>query len=157
VVSWRAFRGPGAGFAALTLLSTVAYSLFDKEAMARLDSVDVGPLPTAVVFYFLLCAGSLVFFLPLALPQVGVRGLALTLRKEWRAALAAAAVSFVGYGLILEAYRTAPASYVVAVRQSSVLFAMVLGVRLLGEGPGRARTLGAVATVVGVVLIALFP
>jgi drug/metabolite transporter (DMT)-like permease len=157
VVSWRAFRGPGAGFAALTLLSTVAYSLFDKEAMARLDSVDVGPLPTAVVFYFLLCAGSLVFFLPLALPRVGVRGLAHTLRKEWRAALAAAAVSFVGYGLILEAYRTAPASYVVAVRQSSVLFAMVLGVRLLGEGPGRARTLGAVATVVGVVLIALFP
>lgn len=157
VVSWRALRGPGAGFAYLTLLSTVAYSLFDKEAMARLDVVETGPLPAPVVFYFLLCCGSLVCFLPLALPRVGRLGMARTLREEWKAALTAAAVSFVGYGLILEAYRTAPASYVVAVRQSSVLFAMVLGVRLLREGPGPARILGALATVVGVVLIALSP
>lgn len=156
-VSWRALKGPGIGFAYLTLLSTVAYSLCDKEAMARLDAVDAGPLPAPVVFYFLLCCGSLVCFLPLALPSVGARGIALALRGEWRAALSASLVSFVGYGLILEAYRTAPASYVVAVRQSSVLFALVLGVRLLREGPGRARILGAVATVVGVVLIALFP
>jgi drug/metabolite transporter (DMT)-like permease len=157
VVSWRALKGPGAGFAYLTLLSTVAYSLFDKEAMKRLDTIDTGPLPAPVVFYFLLCCGSLVCFLPLALPRVGRQGIARTIREEWKAGLAAAAVSFVGYGLILEAYRTAPASYVVAVRQSSVLFALVLGVRLLREGPGRARTLGAVATVVGVALIALFP
>ncbi len=116
-VSWRALKGPGAGFAYLTLLSTVAYSLFDKEAMTRLDAVDTGPLPAAVVFYFLLCCGSLVCFLPLALPRVGRHGIGRTIREEWKAALAATAVSFVGYGLILEAYRTAPASYRVSTRR----------------------------------------
>ena len=39
----------------------------------------------------------------------------------------------------------APASYVVAVRQSSVLFALLFGVARLRERPGRPRILGAVA------------
>ena len=49
---------------------------------------------------------------------------------------------------------TAPASYVVAVRQTSVLFAVVLGVAVLRERPGRPRVVGAAATVLGVALIA---
>ena len=43
-----------------------------------------------------------------------------------------------------------------AVRQSSVLFAVVLGVLWLRERPGRERVVGALATVVGVALIARF-
>ena len=62
-----------------------------------------------------------------------------------------------GLLLVLKALETAPVSYVVSVRQLSVLFALVLGVVLLRERPDRARTLGAMATVVGVALIALFP
>jgi drug/metabolite transporter (DMT)-like permease len=45
---------------------------------------------------------------------------------------------------------------VVAVRQSSVLFAVALGALWLREQPSRARMLGAAATVVGVGLIATF-
>ena len=56
---------------------------------------------------------------------------------------------------ILKALETAPASYTVAVRQSSVLFVIVLGVLQLREN-GRTRILGAAATVVGVGLIALW-
>jgi drug/metabolite transporter (DMT)-like permease len=44
---------------------------------------------------------------------------------------------------------------VVAVRQSSVLFALLLGVLQLRERPGRPRILGGLATVAGVALIAL--
>jgi drug/metabolite transporter (DMT)-like permease len=152
---WRALLGPGAGFAYLTLLSTVAYSLFDKAAMGTLEGVPPG-VPTAVLFYFLLSAGSTIFFLPLALWQLTRERALETARREWRGAAAAAAVSFVGYGLILEAYRSAPASYVVAVRQASVLFALALGMFFLGERPGRMRVLGAAATVLGVILIALY-
>jgi uncharacterized membrane protein len=67
------------------------------------------------------------------------------------AALAATA----SYALILEAFRTASVSYVVAVRQSSVLFAVALGVIFLRERPSRIRVLGALATVAGVALISL--
>jgi drug/metabolite transporter (DMT)-like permease len=42
----------------------------------------------------------------------------------------------------------------VAVRQTSVLFALLLGVLWLGERPGRARVMGASLTVLGVALIA---
>ena len=156
-VSWRALVGPGIGFAYLTLLSTVAYSLFDKAAMAGLDEVALGGIPVAIAFYFLLSSGGLLCFLPLALPGLDRRGLVCTARAEWKQVAMAACAGLLGYGLILEAYRSAPASYVVAVRQTSVLFAMGFGIRLLHEGPGRARLLGATATVVGVVLIALFP
>ena len=59
--------------------------------------------------------------------------------------------------LILEAMRTAPVSYVVAVRQSSVLFAVALGVFFLRERPGRVRVIGILATLAGVALISLYP
>jgi drug/metabolite transporter (DMT)-like permease len=150
--------GRGAGFAFLTLATTVAYSLFDKAAMTGLDAVPLQtPIPRSVLVFFLLSTGGALVFLPLAANRLLTASIRETARREWRRALAAAAVSFVGYGLILEAFRSASASYVVAVRQTSVLFAVALGILLLGERPGRIRMLGAAATVLGVALIARFP
>lgn len=50
--------------------------------------------------------------------------------------------------------RTAPVSYLVAVRQTSVLFAVAMAMLTLGERPGRGRISGALASVAGVALIA---
>ena len=48
-LSLRALLAPGLGFAYLTLLATVAYSLADKQAMARLSAAPwTGPLPRSV-------------------------------------------------------------------------------------------------------------
>jgi drug/metabolite transporter (DMT)-like permease len=155
-LSWRALLGGGTGFAYLTLLTTVAYSLFDKAAMSELaTSAPEGRVPHAILFYFLLSAGSTALFTPLAALGLRARPWAETARREWPRALAAAAMSFVSYVLILQAYRVAPASYVVAVRQSSVLFAVVIGILHLRERPSRARVLGALATVAGVALIGI--
>ena len=71
--------------------------------------------------------------------------------------MAALAGSLLSYSLILQAFQTAPASYVVAVRQVSVLFALLFAVGWLRERPDRRRVVGATATVVGVVLISLRP
>ena len=65
-----------------------------------------------------------------------------------------ALISFASYGLILQALRTAPVSYVVATRQISVLFAVAIGALRWRERPSRLRLLGALATVVGVALVA---
>jgi len=153
---WRRLLvAPGAGWAWLTLMASVGYSLTDKMAMARLGALPwQGAVPPAVAWYVILCTAGMLVFAPLALRHVPPRALAEQARREWRMALLAAAVGFAGYGLILHALRTAPVSYVVAARQASVLFAVALGALRLRERPTRLRLAGALATVVGVALVA---
>jgi drug/metabolite transporter (DMT)-like permease len=153
---WRRLLvAPGAGWAWLTLAASIGYSLVDKMAMARLAALPwTGAVPPAVAWYVILCTAGTAVFAPLALRHVPPRALAAQARREWRTALLAAGVGFAGYGLILHALRTAPVSYVVAVRQASVLFAVALGALLLRERPSRLRVVGALATVVGVALVA---
>lgn len=149
---------PGLGFAYLTLLATVAYSLADKVAMAKLAGAAwSGPLPRSFAYFWLITAANALLFVPLALRRVRRPLLREVARAEWPRAAGAVVISIASYTLILEAFQRAPASYVVAVRQTSVLFAVAIGAFLLREQPGRPRVLGALATVVGVALIALFP
>jgi drug/metabolite transporter (DMT)-like permease len=150
----QTLTAPALRYAWLTLLATVGYSLSDKAAMAGLDAGGVqNMLPAALVWYCVLSIGGSAVFLPLALRELPRSELRRSLRSEIRRAVVAVAVSLAGYGLILEAFRLAPASYVVAVRQSSVLFAAWIGVAFLGERPDRGRLAGAAATVAGVALI----
>jgi len=152
---WAAFRAPGAAYAYLTLAATVAYSLCDKGAMAALAQAPwTSPIPRAVFYCLAIGSASALVFAPLAVRRRGWGSLLAARRSEAARAAAASLVSLAGYGMILEALRSAPVSYVVAVRQSSVLFALLLGVVWLGERPDRPRVLGAVATVFGVLLIA---
>lgn len=148
---------PAARFAFLTLAATVGYSLLDKAAMADLAATPwSSAVPRSIVFFVLLSSMHLLCFGPLALRARGLAALRDTARSELPRATAASLVSFAGYSLILKAMETALVSYVVAVRQSSVLFAVALGMLLLGERPSRERLIGAAATVAGVGLIALF-
>jgi drug/metabolite transporter (DMT)-like permease len=156
-LGWRDFNSPAARYAYLTLAATVVYSLADKGAMAGLAQAPwSSPIPRTITYFVLLSATSAVIFVPLALRRCGLPRVAATARTDMGTATAAWAASFLGYGLILKAFETAPASYVVAVRQSSVIFAILLGVSQLRERPGRPRIVGALLTVAGVALIALF-
>lgn len=148
---------PAARFAFLTLFATVAYSLIDKTAMARLAGARwSSPVPRAIVYSLLLSLAHLICFAPLVARARGLGAIRDLARSEFGKATAATLISFGSYTLILKALETGLVSYVVAVRQSSVLFAVLLGVLLLHERPGRERTIGAAATVVGVALIARF-
>jgi drug/metabolite transporter (DMT)-like permease len=151
----RRLLAPGAGFAWLTLAASVGYSIFDKLAMTQLHAVPWrGAIPPAATWYILLTTASLAVFAPLALRHLELRELGTLARREARTIGLAAAIGFVGYGLILHALRTAPVSYVVAARQASVLFAVALGALQLRERPTRLRLVGALATVLGVALVA---
>jgi len=154
---WRASAEPATRFAVLTLFATVAYSLIDKAAMAKLAaSAWPSPLPRAVVYSLLLEIAHALAFAPLFFRSRSAVALRAVAREQLARAAAAAAISFIGYALILHALETSLVSYVVAVRQSSVLFAVALGALWLRERPGRPRVLGAAATVLGVALIAWF-
>jgi drug/metabolite transporter (DMT)-like permease len=156
-LSRAAFASPATRFALLTLAAGVAYSLTDKLAMAQLGAAPwSSPLPRAFVYAVLLGISGGAVFAPLALARTRGRILERMHTADLGRASFASVVSYLGYALVLAALETAPVSYVVAVRQTSVLFALGLGMLWLHERPGRPRVWGAVATVVGVGLIAGF-
>ena len=150
-----ALRTPGVGWAWLTLFSTVGYSLADKAGVSLLSNdAWSGPLPPALGWFALSGIVFPLLFLPIAAHEVPRDVLRASFRRDWPRAAGAVAMSFVGYGSILYAYQTAPASYVVAVRQMSVLFAVGIAMFFLGERPSARRIAGSAATVSGVALIA---
>jgi len=150
-------RSPAARFAYLTLMSTVIYSIIDKQGMAALSDAEwSGPAPRALVYMALLELAYVPIFAALAVRRIEFSAVRALLRRRGWVVVGGAVAGIASYGLILEAYRTAPVSYVVAIRQASVLFALALSVVLLRERPGRVRMLGAFANVAGVGLIALF-
>jgi drug/metabolite transporter (DMT)-like permease len=112
-------------------------------------------LPKPFAWYALLTLASLSVRIPLTLRAVGGAVLVASAREDLRRVVLSVGAGFVGYGLILHVMQTAPASYVVAVRQLSVMFAAAIAMRFLGEQPSRARLAGAALTVAGVALIAV--
>ena len=77
------------------------------------------------------------------------------LRTEWKSALLAALGTLGSYSLILYVFETEPVSTVVALRQSSVLIAVVVGWLWLGETAGRLRLLAAAVLFAGLAFIAI--
>ncbi len=76
-------------------------------------------------------------------------------RKRWPLALVGAAASLGSYGIALWAMTQAPVATVAALRETSVLFAVLLGVWLLKEVFTPRRVVGTLAIVVGVMALRL--
>ena len=75
------------------------------------------------------------------------------MRARWRMALAGAAMSMCSYGIVLWAMSVAPIPAVAALRESSVVFAAILGAWLLKERMGRWRIAGAALVMLGAMTI----
>ena len=76
-------------------------------------------------------------------------------RRQWKYALVVAAISPIGYVLVLYAMQTAPLSHVAPAREVSMLFAALIGGQLLGEGDRLLRIAGAACIAAGVMALAL--
>jgi drug/metabolite transporter (DMT)-like permease len=76
-------------------------------------------------------------------------------RAQWRHALVVAVLGPLAYVLVLYAVRLAPLSHVAPAREVSMLFAALIGGRLLGEGDRGMRLLGAACIAAGVAALAL--
>ena len=76
-------------------------------------------------------------------------------RAQWRSALVVAILGPLGYVLVLYAMQLAPLSHVAPAREVSMLFAALIGGRLLGESDRATRLVGAVCIAGGVAALAL--
>jgi drug/metabolite transporter (DMT)-like permease len=142
----RNFRNDTATrYAFLTLLAVAGYSLVDKQAVTRFH-------PVAFAFVYPWFSMALLSAYIAAARQKGA------LRQEWRlnrrSILVCGVLGIFGYFLILVAFSLERVSYVVGLRQISIVFSVLLGVIVLKERHVRQRMISAVMIFIGVFLIA---
>ena len=75
-------------------------------------------------------------------------------RLQWKHALVVAVLGPLAYILVLYALQMAPLSHVAPAREVSMLFAALIGGRLLGEGDRALRLVGAAFIAAGVIALA---
>ena len=113
-------------------------------------------LTNALLYTYLAMTLTLLWLTPGAVAAVGWAGL----RREWHASrwrsATAGLAAMVSYALVLFVMQGgAPASYVGATREISVVFGTVAAIVLLGEKGTPMRLLGSVLVSAGVAAIAL--
>ena len=146
--AWQqGLRHPGATLAALgNAVVITLYTLVDGQGV-RL----AGHALAYTVWLFLLTAA---LFLPLVLWQRG-RTVPRPAAEAWRTMLLGGAGTLGAYSLVLWAMTQAPIAGVAALRESSIVFAALIGAFFLHEGMGRLRLVSAALVCAGVVLIRL--
>ena len=134
----------GVVFAAATAVFIAAYTLTDAMG-ARLSGHAV-----SYVAWLSILDG-----LPMLLAAGVLRRAALSRHLAARAwkSMAGGALQLTAYGLVVWALVLAPMAAVSALRETSVLFAAIIGVKLLGEPLGRRRITAAALVAAGIMLI----
>ena len=147
-------KQPDSVWAFSTLGTVIAYSLIDKAGMSEFHAHSTQHPAWRPVAYFLTeSVIALVLYGSYILLCFPRREIADIGRREWKQIIATGSLAMLSYTLILYVYMTENVSYVVALRQSSVIFAVLLGAYLLKESQAKLRFAAAVVMVVGVFLI----
>jgi len=139
-------RPRGAGFALLTGATIALYTVIDKIAVSQY-------LIPPIVFDWACVALRILIFLPLAL-RSGRGSLTESWRVDRRGIFIVAIFSPLAYILVLTAMVFTPVSLVAPARETSILFATLMGAHFLKEGDMTRRLVAATAIVIGVVALA---
>jgi len=136
---------PAVGAAVLTGLTIAAYSITDGIGVRHAHD------PWAYTALLFVLMG------PPLLVAAAIRRPASAWRDgaSIRRGAVAGLLSTAAYGTVLWAQTRAPLAEVAAIRETSVVFAALIGVAVLGEDFGRRRVVAAVVIATGIVLIGL--
>lgn len=148
---------PAMGFALLAAVGTVGYSLIDKQALSVMQAVGHSGLTAGAVFMVLQALMTLTWAIPLvALLPVERRRLPALRQQGLPMLLATGLMMTCTYGLVLMALAlTDEVSYIVALRQLSIPVGVLMGVLWLKEPASRAKAVGTLVMLAGLVLVAL--
>lgn len=142
----EAFGGRSVVFALITSAFIAGYTLTDGiGARSAMDAISY------VVWLFVLDG---IVSLVLCLYLRGFRTFS-TMRSEWKIMLGGGLLGATAYGIAIWAMTKAPIAAVAALRETSILFAMMLSVFLLGETINRRRIIAALTIVAGVLALRL--
>lgn len=143
----RKLAVPGLRYALGTGCFIAAYSVVDGVG------VRLSGAPMAYTAWMCVLWGGL-----MPMVYVGLRGWSCARRlftpsPAFGAAFAGGLVSLLAYGIVIHAMSSAPMGAVSALRETSVLFAALIGYLFLGESLGAARLLACIAIAAGTVMI----
>ena len=131
-------------FAFLTLISVALYSIVDKMAVEHIHPVQ---------FAFFHLFFGMCYYTPYILLSKNVN----QIRSEWDSGplriIMAGVIGIAGYALILVAFTIERVSYIVGLRQTSIIFAVLMGSYLLKEKYKGIRLAGAAIIFIGGFLI----
>lgn len=137
-------NGRAASLAFITGGFIASYSLVDG-----LGAREAG---TALGFYgWLSAVNGVVFAAIMRTVQPGI--VTRVVRKDWRLALGGGGASFLAYAMVTWAFTVAPIPLVTALRETSIVFALLLGVFVLKERLDLAKVLATVWTMLGIGLL----
>jgi drug/metabolite transporter (DMT)-like permease len=131
----------------LTALCIAGYSLVDA-----LGARITGDAPRYTGWMFLADAIPICAY---AFWRRGIAVVRMASGASWRRGIAAGLVSALGFGIVLWAQMRAPIAQVTALRETSVVFAALIGWLLLKERLGPRRWAGALIVAAGALLLAL--
>jgi drug/metabolite transporter (DMT)-like permease len=133
-------------FAFFTLLSVALYSIVDKMAVNHIH-------PILFTFIHLLC--GMCYYTPYILLTKNAE----MIKKEWNSGLgriiASGVLGIFGYMLILVSFTIERVSYIVGLRQTSIVFAVLMGSHFLKEKHKGIRLTGSLIIFAGGFLISL--
>lgn len=142
----RAFNRHAVGYALLTAVLISAYTLIDGNG-ARAASTA-----TAYAAWLFVCDGFIA-----TLIGFGARGKALlsVIALEWKTGLLTGILTATSYWIAMWAMTKAPIASVAALRETSILFALLISVLILGEKATRWRVAAAVCIGAGAMALRL--
>jgi drug/metabolite transporter (DMT)-like permease len=150
--AWWAERGTlaqhrtGIAAALLVALCISIYSIIDGTAVH---------FASVLLYTIIVLNGAALLSAPVVFQRYGGRAVAREWRANWPSICLVGALSLITYLLVLTAYSMAPVGYAGAIRETSIVFAALLGWRWLGEPFGRGQAAGIVAILAGIALITL--
>ncbi|MBV8534871.1 MAG: EamA family transporter [Alphaproteobacteria bacterium] len=144
----RRVTAPMLGVAALTGLCVAAYSVLDAYG------IRVGGDWFGFTVWLVLCDCAM--FLAYTFLAQGPRVVVAAWDERWSRVIVSGLFGIVSFGVFLWALGRAPVGGVTALRETSVLFAAILGTAVLKEAATWVRYAAAVSVMAGVVAIAVF-
>ena len=140
------FHDRSTQFAFLTLIAVAFYSVVDKMAVDYIH-------PILFAFFHLF------FGMCYYTPYIIFTKNAAKIKKEWHSGpgriILSGVIGIVGYALILFAFTIERVSYIVSLRQTSIVFAVLMGSHFLKEKHGGIRLAGALIIFAGGFLISM--
>lgn len=136
----------------VVLLSLATGVLIAGYTIIDAEGARAGVSPHAyAAWLFLLTAIALI-----AIASIRKRAASInTFVQRWRIAIPMGVLSALAYWVVLWAMTVAPTALVAAIRETSILFAALIGWGFLGERVGLLRWVGVILTVVGLVIAKL--
>jgi drug/metabolite transporter (DMT)-like permease len=132
-------------YALTTAVFIALFTIVDKQGVALLPPF---------VFLWLILAGEFPVF-AVRMGRATLTRVQAEWRRTWRTICLTAVVGPISYLLILWALRAAPATYVLSLRQTSIVFGVLLGRFVLGESGTRYPLIGAAMITIAGLFISL--